>query len=55
MSLVTVLGVSASFIFSISLVPVVAGLLIRKSDPFNNPVLETPDILMSDRVPPVRD
>jgi multidrug efflux pump subunit AcrB len=31
MSLVTVLGVSASFIFSISLVPVMAGLLIRKN------------------------
>jgi multidrug efflux pump subunit AcrB len=46
-SLVTVLGVSASFIFSTSLVPVMAKLLIRKN--------KVPDMPMSGQVPPVRD
>ncbi|MDR1899254.1 MAG: efflux RND transporter permease subunit [Treponema sp.] len=49
MSLVTVLGVAASFIFSICLVPVTAGLLIGKNR------LGIPDTLRSGQVPPVRD
>ena len=48
MSLVTVLGVAASFVFSVSLVPVTAGLLMRKKR------LEIPDTMMSDQVPLVR-